>query len=205
MRSLLLMTAFALLLTACAAAADDWTGGYIGLSLGYTDASDAWNEGGSPTDPKLSPEGGSFAAFAGYGVDLTGLYLGLEGDITFPDLSDNATCDVLIECSFDVNLMTSFRARAGIALGQTLVYGTGGVALGYIQADSNKLGGTSASKTLSGWTLGTGIEYQAAESVRFGIEYRHSNYSEVNFDLGTPSGDVKLQTDEVRLRLGIAF
>ncbi|MEQ1753801.1 MAG: outer membrane beta-barrel protein [Micropepsaceae bacterium] len=205
MRSPLLMTAFVMLFSAGAAVADDWNGGYVGLSLGYTDASDAWNEGGSPTDPKLSPEGASFAAYAGYGIDLTGLYLGVEGDITFPDLSDNATCDVLIECSLDINLMTSFRARAGFALGHTLVYGTGGVALGYIQADSDEFGGTSASKTLSGWTLGTGIEYQAAESVRFGIEYRHSDYGDARFDLGTPTGDVTLQTDEVRLRLGIAF
>ena len=185
--------------------ADNWTGGYLGLSLGYTDASDAWDEGGSPLDPKLSPEGASFAAYAGYGIDLAGLYLGAEGDITFPDLSDNATCDVLIDCTFDVNMMTSLRARAGFALGQTLIYGTGGLALGYIQADSNELGGVSASKTLSGWTLGTGIEYQAADSIRFGIEYRHSDYGDASFDLGTPSGDVTLQTDEVRLRLGIVF
>jgi outer membrane immunogenic protein len=185
--------------------ATDWTGGYLGVAMGYADASDAWDEGGAPGDPALSPEGGSFSVYAGYGVDLAGLVLGLEGDLSFPDLSDNATCDVLIECTFDVELMTSLRGRAGVALGPLLLYGTAGIALGYIATDTDELGGVSASKTLRGYTVGIGSEIQLAESLRLGIEYRHSDYGDADVNLGTPSGNVSLETDEVRLRLGVVF
>jgi len=187
------------------ARATDWTGGYLGVTMGYADANDAWDEGGAPGDPALSPEGGNFSVYAGYGVDLTGLVLGLEGDLSFPDLSDNATCDVLFECTFDVELMTSLRARAGVALGPVLLYGTAGVALGYIATDTDELGGVSASKTLSGYTVGVGSEIQLVDTLRLGIEYRHSDYGNTDVDLGTPSGDVSLETDEVRLRLGLVF
>jgi outer membrane immunogenic protein len=185
--------------------ATDWTGGYLGVAMGYADANDAWDQGGAPGDPALSPEGGSFSVYAGYGIDLAGLVLGLEGDLSFPDLSDNATCDVLIECTFDVELMTSLRGRAGVALGPILLYGTAGVALGYIATDTDELGGVSASKTLSGYTVGVGSEIQLADSLRLGIEYRHSDYGDADVDLGAPSGNVSLETDEVRLRLGLVF
>jgi outer membrane immunogenic protein len=193
------------LVLAGTAHATDWTGGYLGVAMGYADANDAWDQGGAPGDPALSPEGGSFSVYAGYGVDLAGLVLGLEGDLSFPDLSDNATCDVLIECTFDVELMTSLRGRAGVALGPVLLYGTAGIALGYIATDTNEVGGFSASRTLSGYTVGVGSEIQLADSLRLGIEYRHSDYGDADVDLGAPSANVSLETDEVRLRLGLVF
>jgi opacity protein-like surface antigen len=85
------------------------------------------------------------------------------------------------------------------------LYGTAGLAFGFIQADSDELGGSSASKTVEGWTVGTGIEYQVANTLRFGLEYRHSEYADADFDLGTPTGDLNLETDEVRARLAIVF
>jgi len=201
--------AVAALMLACAttsALADDdnWSGGYLGLSLGYIDASDTWDSISNPGEPRVTPEGASFSAYTGYGVDLAGLVVGLEADITVPDLSDNATCDVVLDCSFDVNMMTSLRGRAGIAFGPTLVYATAGGALGYIQAQSTDPSGTSASKGLAGYTLGAGFEHQTG-SFRYGLEYRHSDYGQVKVDLGTPVGDLTLQTDEVRARLAIVF
>ena len=205
MRSNLAAIALTLLASLPSQADTDWSGGYIGLSAGYADANDAWDAGGAPGDPSVSPEGASFAAFAGFGVDLGGVILGLETDLTIPDLSDNASCNVVIECTFDVELMASLRGRAGIALGALQLYGTGGLAVGFIQADSDELGGSSANKTVEGWTIGTGVEYQVANTLRFGIEYRHSEYSEVNFDLGTPTGDLTLETEEVRARVAVVF
>ena len=193
------------LVTPAAADNDEWSGGYIGLSLGYADANDAWDLGSAPTDPVLSPEGASFGAYAGYTENLGGLVLGLEADITVPDLSDNAECTVIIDCTFDVQALSSLRARAGIAVGSIQIYSTGGLAFGFIQADSTELGGSSASKSLSGWTLGGGIETQMSDSVRFGVEYRHSDYGNTGIDIGIPAGDINLETNEVRLKLGIAF
>lgn len=185
---------------------DNWSGGYLGLALGYVDASDTWDSISHPGEPAVTPEGASFSAYTGYGVDFAGLVLGLEADLTIPDLSDNATCDVVLDCSFDVSLMTTLRGRAGVAFGPTLVYATAGGALGYIQAESNDPTGLSASKSLAGYTIGAGVEHQTG-SLRYGIEYRHSDYGQVQVDLGSAVGlgDLTLQTDEVRARLAIVF
>lgn len=204
MRLLALAAIFTSILSS-SALATDWTGGYLGVAIGYADASDAWNEGGAPDDPTLSPEGGSFSVYGGYGIDLAGIVLGVEADLSFPDLSDNAACDVFFECTFDVELMTSLRGRAGVALGPVLLYGTAGIALGYIATDTDEVGGFSASRTLSGYTVGVGTEFQLADTLRLGIEYRHSDYGNTDVDLGAPSGNVSLETDEVRLRLGLVF
>lgn len=205
MRLLISVILSALFASAAHAAATDWTGGYLGASLGYTDASDAWDQGGAPGDPKLTPEGASFGAYAGYGVDLSGLVLGIETDLVFPDLSDNAECTAIIDCTLDVQVLTSLRGRGGVALGPVQLYATSGLALGYIQADSSEPGGTSASKSLTGWTIGGGVDYQTTENLRVGFEYRHSNYGHTGVDLGTASGNVGLETDEFRLKLGLVF
>lgn len=181
-----------------------WSGGYLGLSLGYVDASDTWDSISNPGEPQVTPEGASFSAYTGYGVDLAGLVLGLEADMTIPDLNDNATCDVVLDCSFDVSFMSTLRGRAGLAFGPNLVYATAGGAIGYIEAGSNDPSGITASKSLAGYVIGAGFEHQTG-SRRYGVEYRHSDYGNVQVDLGTPFGDLTLQTDEVRARIAIVF
>lgn len=197
-----------LLVSASPGLADDssWTGGYLGLALGYIDASDTWESSTPAGEPQVTPEGITFSAYGGYGVDLEGLVLGVETELSWPDLSDNATCDNIdgIDCNFDVSMMLSVRARAGIALGPTLIYATGGPAVGYIEAEATDPTGTSASKGLVGYTVGAGFEHQTG-SIRYGIEYRHSDYGDVRVDLGTPVGDLNLETDEVRARIAIVF
>ena len=194
-----------LMLAPTVALADDFGGGYIGLNAGYSDASDSWSDAVPAGEPDISPEGPSFGVFAGYQADLSGLVVGIETDISFPDLSDNAECSALIDCNIDVQVLSSLRGRAGIAVGPILLYGTGGLALGFIQAQSDGIGGTSSSKSLYGWTLGGGAEAQIGDGVRIGAEYRHSDYGDADVDLGTASGDVSLQTDEFRLRVSISL
>jgi outer membrane immunogenic protein len=131
------------------------------------------------------------------------LVLGLEADLSFPDFSDEGDCTAsTFDCSLDVQVLTSLRGRAGLALGALQVYGTAGAALGFIQAEASN--GASDSKALAGWTLGSGIEWQSEGGLRLGVEYRHTGYGEdeVSFG-GGAQGKVDLETDDVRLRLSI--
>jgi outer membrane immunogenic protein len=185
------------------AAEPQWTAPYLGLFLGYGDASDAWDQGGAPGDPQLSPEGIMFGGFAGYTHDVDGLVLGVEGDLTFPDFSDAAECTAGADCAVDVRVLSSLRARGGAALGAFQVYAAAGLALGYLQAETNAPAGLSDNASLSGWTLGGGIDYETASRIRLGIEYRHSDYGSADVALGPTGGDVRLETDEVRARLSI--
>ena len=190
-------------LTTAGAAEPPWSGPYIGAFAGYVDANRAWDVG--PADPEISPEGLTVGGFAGYTHEVDGLVLGAELDISGADFSDSGGCDAAtFTCSLDVQVLSSLRARAGIAVGQIQFYGAAGLALGFIQAESDVNGGSSDSKALAGWTVGGGAEWMAEGGLRLGVEYRHSDYgdADVNFG-GLAQGDVRLETNEVRLRLSI--
>jgi len=186
------------------AKAGEWSAPYLGLFLGYGDANDAWDQGVAPGDPRISPEGLVFGGFAGYQHDFAGIVLGAEADLSFPDLSDAAECSSGVDCAVDVQVLSSLRGRAGLALGSLQIYGAAGLALAFIQAESDTLG-ASDSKALTGWTLGAGAEYQAPQGLRFGLEYRHSDYGDADVALGAANGDVRLEVDEIRARISFAF
>jgi outer membrane immunogenic protein len=193
----------ALLAPAAAAAETGWSGPYVGLFAGYIEANDAWDTGVAPGAPKISPEGVMLGGLFGYAHDAKPLIFGLEADLSFPDFSDEGDCAaVASDCTLDVQILSSLRGRAGVALGPIQFYGTAGVALGFIQAESNA--GASDSKALAGWTLGTGVEWQTEGGLRLGVEYRHSDYGEADVTFaGSAQGDINFETDDVRLRLSI--
>ena len=207
MRAVAAATAFAVswMMFAVVPRAEDsrWSAPYLGAFLGYGDVSDAWDQGSVPGDPQLSPEGIVFGGFAGYTHDVGGLVLGVEGDLSFPDFSDAAQCTAGADCAVDVQVLSSLRARGGVALGAVQLYAAGGLALGFLQAETSAPAGWSDNTTLSGWTLGGGIDYETASRIRIGIEYRHSDYGSADVALGPAGGDVRLETDEVRARLSI--
>lgn len=186
-----------------AAADTDWSGPYVGLFAGYTEANDAWDTGATPGALAISPEGIMFGGLAGYAHDAKPLILGLEADLSVPDFSDEGDCTTAtFDCSLDVQVLSSLRARVGAALGPVQIYGTAGIALGFIQAEASN--GASDSKALAGWTAGTGVEWQTSGGLRLGVEYRHSDYGEGDVTFaGSAQGDINLETDDVRLRLSI--
>jgi outer membrane immunogenic protein len=204
-----LLPVFALLIMfLCAGplAADEvdlWSGPYVGVFAGYSDANDAWDQGGAANDPTISPEGIGVGGFAGYGFASKGLVLAVEGDVSFPDFGDNEMCGTGLDCSFDVKIQSSLLGRAGVAFGAVQIYGAGGVTLGVIQAESGGPGGSSESETLAGWTLGGGVEFARGRDLRFGIEYRHSDYGSRGITGTTGDDEIALETDEVRLRLSV--
>ena len=77
---------------------------------------------------------------AGYNWQVNSLVFGLEGDISFADWSHESVAfdnpldafgiaaDVEGIVSADIDLLASIRGRVGMAFGNALVYGTGGVA-----------------------------------------------------------------------------
>lgn len=169
---------------------------YLGVFLGYGDASDAWAQTAGPDEPELSPEGIAVGGFAGFKHAFNGLVIGAEADVSFPDFSDAGDCSG-VDCTVDVQVLSSLRGRAGVALGAVELYSVAGLALAVIQAET----ATSSDNTArTGWTLGAGIEYETKGLLRLGIEYRHTDYGEANIDLPA-ADDLDLRTDEVRLRL----
>jgi outer membrane immunogenic protein len=105
------------------------------------------------------------------------------------------------------------RARAGVAVDRFLPYIAGGVAFGSVKNSASLSDGVdsisaSASKTLTGWTLGGGVDYAATDNLILRFEYRYTDYGKKNFSadndgFGFDSVSSKFKTNEIRL--GVAY
>jgi outer membrane immunogenic protein len=79
------------------------------------------------------------------------------------------------------------RARAGYAISNFLIYGTGGVAFGELQGQT--IGLLSENHTNVGWTAGVGLEAGFAANWSAKVEYLFVDLASSTFTLtGTSNG-----------------
>ncbi len=126
-----------------------------------------WGDGGS--------DSGVFGGHIGCNYQISPQWvLGVEGDVERIGAHSQGS-----------NWGASFRGRVGYAVGATLLYGTAGLALLDVPND-----------TLTGWTMGAGVEYAFAPSWTGRVEYRHTNFERS----GSNSGG-----DSSSLRVGLSY
>jgi outer membrane immunogenic protein len=122
----------------------------------------------------------------------------------------------------------SVRGRIGYAMDRTLFYGTGGVAFTEVRAYANwlpigLLPGVIATdtKTLTGGTVGAGVEHAVTDNFTLGLEGRYTWYKRENFNAGlvpvqasllavfftnSPAyRDVKIETGEIIFKANWKF
>jgi len=152
---------------------------------------------------------GTFGVQGGYNWQFYNNWLfGLEGDFKgdFNGQATNLTAPV--NPAFNAIPFNSFavrnrwdasvRGRLGYAWNNWLLYATGGIAFTDVQVTDNfqatVAGGLpfpggqgSATKILSGPTVGGGVEYAWTNNVSLGGEYRYTDYGSTNFPLGNRS------------------
>ncbi len=202
-----------------------WTGFYVGAQAGY-----AW----ANTDialyravpPRLlagrtssSPDGGFGGGFAGYNYQFEGNYvLGAEADFNGSDI--NATDPLVIpgagvipaiNTSSKMDWFGSVRLRAGYAFDRFLPFITGGYAFGHLKNEVvNTVGPIRipADDTMSGWTIGAGLEYAITDHILARVEYRYTDYgnkdSLAHNNLGVP-GILKRDFKTNDVRVGVSY
>jgi outer membrane immunogenic protein len=216
-----------------------WTGCYIGGNLGGKWGS---IEGGARHDvAPLFPAGALFP-FDGdsetgfvYGGQIgcawqTGTFVwGIEGDFNGTDIS----ADFVVppgggplglflpgdRFSISNDWQASIRGRLGWAFDRFQIYATGGVAWANFNVDVALLPtlGTpgliaSRDNTLTGWTVGGGIEWAFTPNWSLGVEYRFSQFDGDDNNFGTIPGTLvafrssaELETHELTARLNYRF
>jgi len=185
-----------------------WSGAYIGGQVGY-----GWGKSNFSGDVftygDVKPDGFLGGLYAGYNFDLgNNVVLGIDGDVTYNDVSkgiDIYDGDLAVG-SFDNKLRWSgaVRARAGYAFDRFLPYIAGGVAFGDVKNSGSIDGiGFSESKTLTGWTIGGGVDYAATDNLILRLEYRYTDYGDKDINFGDLSVKNDFKTNEVRL--GVAY
>jgi outer membrane immunogenic protein len=165
--------------------AANWTGPYVGLNLSATAHDWVFRDVGANCgfcnprtfweDDRLGIGGG---AHAGYNWQRDRVVLGVEADFKWLGLGETRRAQgaVGIATLFaDVDWLSTFRVRAGITASPTILYLTGGLALGRVNNGWSTPGGKASilRKTKTGWTGGVGIEHMLAPNMTGRIELRY--------------------------------
>ncbi|HEX9954067.1 MAG TPA: outer membrane beta-barrel protein [Allosphingosinicella sp.] len=122
-----------------------------------------------------------FGARVGFDYQMGGgLVVGLVGDYTRSRLNDSVSAFSTTPASYTMTRrlrdVFSLRARAGIAAGDNLFYGTGGIVRGSIR---NSFSTTNTANSFTGngnekgygYTVGGGAEHRFGRNLSLGIEY----------------------------------
>ncbi len=199
-----------------------WTGFYLGFNIGGKWADVEHTVTGPATTFTFSRDttdsfigGGQL----GYNWQTGAWVFGIEGDIDAQDFSRSRVVGTTIgpflagdEFSVESRWQASLRGRIGYAAWErTLLYVTGGVAWTNVKGTASFVGAGTLSNdtTLTGGTVGAGLEYALTNNISLGIEGRWSFYGDETFN-GTLGGiaftdKVNLDTAEVMGKVNFRF
>jgi outer membrane immunogenic protein len=164
----------------------NWTGFYIGGNVGYGWARatvDASFGGltGSASEDLSGLIGGGLVGFNWQSGMFVG---GIEADYQWSDQKNSQT---ILGVTF-TDRITSFatvRGRAGVAIDNVYVYGTGGYAHFEFKSEASA-GGFSVSETTNqgGWTVGAGIDVAVVGNLIARAEYLYLRSFDKNDNIG---------------------
>ena len=203
-----------------------WEGFYFGVTGGYATGEaevdgmlrqDRTN-GVAPLvseDGKADLDGGMVGGLVGFDYNLgNGIVIGGLADLSWTGLSGEADVepDVILgptDYSVDTSVgwLGTVRGRIGVELGDALIYGTGGVAFGGVDADLNVVGDggvASDSGTQIGWTAGAGVSFMVTDNLMLGAEYLYVDLGEQSYDFGN-SGEADVGIDMHVIRGSFSF
>jgi outer membrane immunogenic protein len=163
----------------------DWTGPYLGAHLGY-----GWGSAGP--DDLTGPVGG---VQAGYAIQNGQFVMGLEADIGLSGLDWSGGG---AEASIDA--LGSFRARAGLAVEQFLIYGTGGFGFGSFTYEGDF---SRDDQWNLGWVLGLGAEAALSRNWTARVEALYYDLGSSNYLIGGATRSIDV--DAAVLRAGVNY
>jgi outer membrane immunogenic protein len=194
----------------------NWTGCYIGVEGGGT-----WGRTGlfdlllsrDETNP-FDLSGGLVGGTVGCNYQFnTNWVIGIEDDMSWTNNSGTAT-DIGVATTsnnFKENWIDTLRGRVGYAWDRWFVYGTAGAAFVGTKLTVTGVAGTfSQSQTITGWTVGGGIEAALAAHWSVKAEYLYIGLGNQNFT-GMPSPPIdprqiqNLNSQIVRVGLNFKF
>jgi outer membrane immunogenic protein len=177
----------------------DWSGFYIGASVGAGEAVNDLSLGGVVDVNGITGDGLFGEINAGYDHDFGNFVAGLMVDGNYSGISaglggfgDHLKSDY----GFDV------LGRIGMKVNpSTLAYVLGGYSWGHFKAED---GGDTIDWSSSGFSVGGGLETAVASRTTLGIEYRYAQFQSEDFDSGG-AFEVKPSSHTVRVGLKYKF
>ncbi|NIK46861.1 outer membrane protein [Variibacter gotjawalensis] len=185
--------------------AQSWNGFYVGANVGY-----GWGRVGQVIDLSGPVNLGSFpidgitgGAQIGYTMQIAPNWiLGIEADIQ--GASIGATTDrFAFTTRSEVDVWGTVRGRLGYAVGNALIYGTGGFAWA---GQEFQVGAAPAlSNTHVGWAAGGGLEYAFAPNWSAKVEYLYARFGREDYDFGRFVDPTRVNLELQTVRLGVNY
>lgn len=162
----------------------NWTGLYAGAHVGGGFGRSSHTDTGGATTGGFDTDGYIGGGQVGYNLQAGSIVYGLETDISATDISGNTFTGCAGGCSSQLDWLWTLRGRIGIDMGGFMPYITGGLAVGDASASTN---GISASETLTGWTVGGGVEMKLDKNWSIKGEYLYVDLGDVRVPTATPT------------------
>ena len=156
---------------------ENWTGFFAGGLFGGAGGSFNSNV---PTNPGPTGDAGNvtFGGTIGYNHQLGPNWaVGVEADLSWIDIDATSAAG-----RFEEDWMATVRARGGYTFSRYFAYVTAGV--GFTHAEATLTGVGSASKTITGFTGGVGLEGKINEKLSAKVEYLYVDVPTTNFNVG---------------------
>ncbi len=187
---------------AIANAAHDWAGVYVGVNAGY-----AWGEfeteGPAAIDDSTYSADSALGGFQiGYNKQLGTVVIGVEGDLQAAGIEESTTGGGQTTTA-SLDWFSTVRGRVGYAFDQTLVYGTGGLALGGVETSVSGQG--SDEQVLTGFAAGAGVEQAFTDTLSVKAEYLYVDLQDKQLDTGTTETNAQWDGHVMRFGANLKF
>jgi outer membrane immunogenic protein len=160
-----------------------WAGFYVGAHVGYAwgQENDDLSRYGVPED-SFNVDGVLGGLHAGYNWQINQVVLGVEGDVDASGVrGTDLPASIVGKVSLANDWQSSVRLRAGYALDRTLIYATGGIVFADDKESVTLIVDPSQTQTLTGWTIGGGLEYALTNNWSGRVEVRYTDFGRTNY------------------------
>jgi outer membrane immunogenic protein len=186
----------------------DWTGFYAGISggWGFAEGEADYEYVGAftpefllvaPSSVDVEPDGALVGGTVGFNLENNGYLFGVEGDISWSDITGEASFDFagapppdpfVASTDFDMAWFGTLRGRVGFAMERVLIFATAGAAFADLElrtsfvsdpVDSGDYSGSEDGIEI-GWTAGGGIEFAVTDRWSIKAEALYYDLGEVS-------------------------
>jgi len=165
----------------------------------------------------LVPEGNGAVGGAqfGFNYQMGAIVIGAEADLSATHLggskstSANPGTQFTTRASNELSMLGTVRVRAGVVLGNFLIYGSGGYAYGLVDqrgsitpdnTQTTSAASGSRSGLIGGWAVGGGVEYAIAPGMTVRLDYTHYELGQKRLLLQDYTGLAPDQYAAMRIR-----
>jgi outer membrane immunogenic protein len=167
----------------------DWSGMYVGASVGGTCFDGSADLAGTPyIAGPMDDCGYKASAHAGYNFQMDHMVFGIESDLGYTNLSGHNSTTA---SDLGQDWSGGVKGRFGYAMDNTLIYGLAGYSMAraqYSEYIALPPSTTQQEKWHHGWSVGMGVEHAITDVIRLRGEYAFTKFNTKSYTTNCGAG-----------------